>query len=146
MILKFLRHKLSSSNYGFGPLQYLFTLTFNWVFSSLHVNLYKRSQPSIQTLPGTNFFAIKVRPEFLNRTKIILGVLTSSSNQNLWRSDIQADRQILLLQRYRTCLQSWNRNRFLFFIYHIFQLQEKIGKGEFGDVRLGVYNGNKVSN
>ena len=27
----------------------------------------------------------------------------------------------------------------------IFQLQEKIGKGEFGDVRLGHYNGQKVA-
>ena len=35
---------------------------------------------------------------------------------------------------------------FHFYLIFIFQLQEKIGKGEFGDVRLGVYNGNKVSN
>ena len=29
--------------------------------------------------------------------------------------------------------------------YSSFQLQEKIGKGEFGDVRLGNYRGQKVA-
>ena len=28
---------------------------------------------------------------------------------------------------------------------HSFQLQEKIGKGEFGDVRLGTYGSRKVA-
>ena len=30
-------------------------------------------------------------------------------------------------------------------IFLFFQLQEKIGKGEFGDVRLGTYAGKKVA-
>ena len=29
--------------------------------------------------------------------------------------------------------------------YFLFQLQEKIGKGEFGDVRLGTYGNRKVA-
>jgi len=33
----------------------------------------------------------------------------------------------------------------MFYIFLFVQLSEKIGKGEFGDVRLGNYNGQKVA-
>ena len=97
-------------------------------------------------------FRQKVRLEFLNRTKIILGVLMSSPQSVTRIMDHELDRkykQTDIDYYFKDIEHGWSPGigtGFYFYLIFIFQLQEKIGKGEFGDVRLGVYNGNKVSN
>ena len=64
---------------------------------------------------------------------------TAWTKQPLNKLGGQSKEKKLQYEEICTILTEINKNR------NLFQLQEKIGKGEFGDVRLGNYRGQKVA-